>query len=128
RAIAEEEIAPVVLLSAFGDQPLVEQAKEVGVVSYLVKPLREVEVTPALDVAIERSQRMRVLRKQVDVLDDQLATRVVVGRAKGILMDRLGISEHEAYRRIQKGSMNSRKSMREIADAIILASDMEIEE
>jgi len=128
RTIAQEEIAPVVLLSAFGDMPLVEQAKEAGVVSYLVKPLRESEVTPALDVAIARSQEMRVLKKQVDTLAEQLATRAMVTRAKGILMQKLGISEPEAYRKIQKASMNSRKSMREMAEAIILASDMDIEE
>ncbi len=128
RTIAQEEIAPVVLLSAFGDMPLVEQAKEAGVVSYLVKPLRESEVTPALDVAIARSQEMRVVKKQVDTLAEQLATRAMVTRAKGILMQKLGISEPEAYRKIQKASMNSRKSMREMAEAIILASDMDIEE
>src|SRR6266700_1486211 len=91
RTIAQEEIAPVVLLSAFGDMPLVEQAKEAGVVSYLVKPLRESEVTPALDVAIARSQEMRVVKKQVDTLAEQLATRAMVTRAKGILMQKLGI-------------------------------------
>jgi response regulator NasT len=128
RAIAQEEIAPVVLLSAFGDLPLVEQAKEAGVVSYLVKPLREAEVTPALDVAIARSQEMRVLKKRVDTLDEQLTTRAMVVRAKSILMQKLDLSEKEAYRKIQKASMNSRKSMREMAEAVIIASEMDIEE
>src|SRR5579883_1409682 len=102
RTITEEEIAPVVLLSAFGDLPLVEQAKEAGVASYLVKPLRESEVTPALDVALARSQQMRALKKQVGTLTNQLATRTTVERAKGILMQKLGISEPDAYRKIQK--------------------------
>ena len=128
RTIAEEEIAPVVLLTAFGDLPLVEQAKEAGVVSYLVKPLRESEVTPALDVAIARSQEMRVLKKDVDALTERLTTQKVVARAKGALMQKLNVPEKEAYRKIQKASMNSRKSMREIAEAIILASDLELEE
>jgi AmiR/NasT family two-component response regulator len=128
RAITQEEIAPVVLLSAFGDLPLVEQAKEAGVVSYLVKPLREAEVTPALDVAVARSQEMRTLKKEVDTLTERLATQTLVARAKGILMQKLGLSEAEAYRKIQKASMNSRKSMQGIAEAIILASDMEIDE
>jgi response regulator NasT len=127
RAIAQEEIAPVVLLSAFGELPLVEQAKEAGVVSYLVKPLRESEVLPALDVAIARSQEMRALKKEVDTLAERLATQTMVARAKGILMQKLNITEKEAYRKIQKTSMNSRKSMQEIAEAIILASDMELE-
>lgn len=128
RTITEEEIAPVVLLSAFGDLPLVEQAKEAGVTSYLVKPLRESEVTPALNVAIARSQQMRTIKKQVDTLSNQLTTRTMVERAKGILMQKLGITEPDAYRKIQKASMNSRKSMREMAEAIILANDMDIEE
>jgi two-component system, response regulator PdtaR len=128
RTIAAEEIAPVVLLSAFGDLPLVELAKEAGVASYLVKPLRESEVTPALDVAIARSQQMRTLKKQVNTLADQLTTRTMVERAKGILMQKLDISEPDAYRKIQKASMNSRKSMREMAEAIILANDMDVEE
>jgi len=125
KAIVQEQIAPVVLLTAFGDQPLVEQAKEVGVFNYLVKPLRESEVAPAIEIALARAQETQKLKKQVDVLADQLETRKLVERAKGILMQKLGFSEAEAYRKIQLTSMNSRKSMREIAEAVILTDEME---
>jgi AmiR/NasT family two-component response regulator len=125
KTIAQEQIAPVVLLTAFGDQPLVEQAKEAGVFNYIVKPLRESEVAPALEIALARAQETQKLQKHVDALADQLETRKLVERAKGILMQKLGFSEAEAYRKIQLTSMNSRKSMREIAEAIILTNEME---
>jgi AmiR/NasT family two-component response regulator len=125
KTIAQEQIAPVVLLTAFGDQPLVEQAKEAGVFNYIVKPLRESEVAPALEIALARAQETQRLQKHVDALADQLETRKLVERAKGILMQKLGFSEAEAYRKIQLTSMNSRKSMREIAEAIILTNEME---
>lgn len=83
---------------------------------------------PALEVALARSKEMRNLEKQVDELSERFETRKVVDRAKGILMDKFGITENEAYRRIQKISMNARKSMREIAEAIILAKDLETEQ
>src|SRR5712692_7564846 len=101
RTIVQEQIAPVVLLTAFGDQPLVEQAKEAGVFSYLVKPLRESEVAPALEVALARAQETQALQKHVDALAEQLETRKLVEKAKGILMQKLGFSEPEAYRKIQ---------------------------
>src|SRR5579884_221182 len=125
KTIVQEQIAPVVLLTAFGDQPLVEQAKEVGVFNYLVKPLRESEVAPALEIALARAQETQKLKKHVDALADQLEMRKLVEKAKGILMQKLGFSEAEAYRKIQLTSMNSRKSMREIAEAIILTNEME---
>jgi AmiR/NasT family two-component response regulator len=128
KTIVQEQIAPVVLLTAFGDQPLVEQAREAGVFNYIVKPLRESEVAPALEIALARAQQTQKLKKQVDALADQLETRKRVERAKGILMQKLGFSEAEAYRKIQLTSMNSRKSMREIAEAIILTNEMEANE
>jgi response regulator NasT len=125
KTIVQEQIAPVVLLTAFGDQPLVEQAKEAGVFNYIVKPLRESEVAPALEIALARANETQKLQKHVDALADQLETRKLVERAKGILMQKLGFSESEAYRKIQLTSMNSRKSMREIAEAVILTDEME---
>ena len=128
KTIVQEQIAPVVLLTAFGDQPLVERAKEAGVFTYLVKPLRETELTPALEVTLARSREMRAVEKQVNALTEQLATRKLIERAKGFLMEKLGVAEQDAYRRIRTTSMNSRKSMREVAEAILLANDMEVEE
>ena len=122
--LTQEKIAPVLLLTAFGDQPLVERAKEAGVVNYIVKPLRESEVTPAIEVALARYNEFRALEEKNRSLTEQLETRKIVERAKGLLMEKQGLSEQEAFRKIQKASMNNRKSMREVAEAILLANDM----
>lgn len=123
KVLTEERIAPVVLLTAFSQRDLVERAKEAGVVGYLVKPIQDTDLTPAIEIAISRFQEFRELEKEVDNLQDQLETRKMVDRAKGILMDSQGLTEAAAFRRIQKMSMNTRKSMREIAQAIILTHE-----
>ncbi len=118
--LTEERIAPVVLITAYSQRDLIDRAKEAGVVNYLVKPIQEADLAPAIEVALERFAEFRELQKQVDDLADQLETRKLVDRAKGILMDTQGLTESAAFRRIQKMSMNTRKSMKEIAQAIIL--------
>ncbi|MCD6520893.1 MAG: response regulator [Anaerolineae bacterium] len=123
RILTEERIAPVVLLTAFSQRDLVERAKEAGVIGYLVKPIQEADLAPAIEVAISRFLEFRELEKEVDNLQDQLETRKLVDRAKGILMDTQGLTEAAAFRRIQKMSMNTRKSMKEIAQAIILTHE-----
>jgi len=120
RILTEERIAPVVLLTAYSQRDLIDRAKAVGVVGYLVKPIQENDLAPAIEVALARFQEFRALEKEVDNLQDQLETRKMVDRAKGILMDSQGLTEAAAFRRIQKMSMNTRKSMKEIAQAIIL--------
>lgn len=120
RILTEERIAPVVLLTAYSQRDLIDRAKAVGVVGYLVKPIQESDLAPAIEVALARFQEFRALEKEVDNLQDQLDTRKLVDRAKGILMDSQGLTEAAAFRRIQKMSMNTRKSMKEIAQAIIL--------
>ena len=122
--LTQEKIAPVLLLTAFGDQPLVERAKEAGVVNYVVKPLRESEVAPAIEVALARYNEFRALEEKAHTLSEQLETRKIVERAKGLLMEKQGLSEQEAFRKIQKASMNNRKSMREVAEAILLTNEM----
>jgi len=122
--LTQEKIAPVLLLTAFGDQPLVERAKDAGVVNYIVKPLRESEVAPAIEIALARYTEFRSLEDKVHTLAEQLETRKIVERAKGILMEKQGLSEKEAFRKIQKASMNSRKSMREVAEAILLTDEI----
>ena len=122
--LTQEKIAPVLLLTAFGDQPLVERAKEAGVVNYIVKPLRESEVAPAIEVALARYNEFRAMEEKARTLSEQLETRKIVERAKGLLMEKQGLTEQEAFRKIQKASMNNRKSMREVAEAIILANEM----
>ena len=123
RILTEEHIAPVVLLTAFSQRDLVERAKDAGVVGYLVKPIQENDLAPAIEIALARFVEFRELEKEVDTLQDQLETRKLVDRAKGILMDSQGLTEAAAFRRIQKMSMNTRKSMKEIAQAIILTHE-----
>jgi AmiR/NasT family two-component response regulator len=120
KVLTEERIAPVVLLTAYSDRDLIQQAREAGVVGYLVKPIQEANLAPAIEVAMARFLEYRALEKEVNNLEEQLETRKLVDRAKGILMDTQGLTESAAFRRIQKMSMNTRKSMKEIAQAIIL--------
>ena len=121
QVLTEERIAPTVLLSAYGQRELVDRAREAGVVAYLVKPYREEELAPAIEVALARFREFQTLQKQVDDLQAALETRKFVDRAKGILMDKQGLSEAEAFRKIQKMSMDNRKPMKDVAEAIILA-------
>ena len=121
KILTEEQIAPVILLTAFGQKELVERAKEAGVVGYLVKPFREADLSPAIEIATSRFSEFRIMQQEVQDLQNALETRKLVDRAKGILMDTQGMSEADAFRKIQKMSMNTRKSMREVAEAIILA-------
>ncbi len=123
KIMTAEKIAPVLLLTAYSHRDLVERAKEAGVVGYLVKPFREQEIAPAIDIALARFQEFRELEKEVGGLRETLETRKLVDRAKGILMDQQGLTEQEAFRKIQKMSMNTRKPMKEIAEAIILAQE-----
>jgi response regulator NasT len=121
KILTEEKIAPVVLLTAYSQKELVDRAKEAGVVGYLVKPFREADLMPAIEVALSRFNEFRVMSQEVSDLYNALETRKLVDRAKGILMDSQQLKEGEAFRKIQKMSMNTRKSMREVAEAIILA-------
>jgi AmiR/NasT family two-component response regulator len=123
RALTQEKIAPVLLLTAYSQRDLVDRAKEAGVVGYLVKPFREQEIVPAVDIALARFQEFRELEKEVGDLKETLETRKVVDRAKGVLMDSQHLTEAEAFRKIQKMSMNTRKPMKEISEAIILAQE-----
>jgi response regulator NasT len=115
---------PVVMVTAYSQPELVEQAVELGVFAYLVKPIKEGDIMPTIEVAMSRAEEMNALEKEVENLKDALETRKLVERAKGILIETYGITEAEAFRKIQKLSMNSRKPIREIADAIILAREV----
>jgi AmiR/NasT family two-component response regulator len=125
KVLTEERIAPVLLLTAYSDRELVDRAREAGVVSYVVKPFRDAELLPAIEIALARYNEFREMDKQIDDLKESLETRKLVDRAKGILMDTQGLKEQEAFRKIQQLSMNSRKSMREVAQAILLTSQIE---
>ena len=123
--LTREKIAPVVLLTAYSDQQLVERAKEAGVVGYLVKPFREAELMPVIEVAMARFDEFMALEQELGSMKEALESRKVVERAKGILMEVHGLRETEAFHRIRRTSMDSRKSMKEVAEAILLTHEME---
>jgi len=124
RVLTNERLAPVVLLTAFSDDELIERAREAGVVNYVTKPWRQSDLKPAIEIALARFGEFREMESQVKTLEDQLATRKMVEKAKGVLMEKYKLTEQEAFRRIQKLSMNNRKSMREVAEAILLAEEL----
>jgi two-component system, response regulator PdtaR len=124
KTISEEGIAPAILLTAYSDHELVNRAKEAGVFAYLVKPFKPSDLPPAIEIARSRYEQNMHLTNEVGSLSERLEARKLVDRAKGILMDQHQLSETEAYRRIQQQSMNLRKSMREVAEAIILANSV----
>ena len=128
-AAAEEmatvQIAPVLLLTAYSQPELVKRARETAaIVGYLVKPFRESDLAPAIEVALSRHREFRTIQGELHDIHESLKTRKVVERAKGLLMDAHGLKEAEAFRKIQKLSMNARKSMREVAEAILLTNEL----
>lgn len=125
RMLTAEEVAPVLMLTAYSDPDLVQRATQAGVINYLVKPFREAQLGPAIEVTLARFREFAQLRKELGDVKEALEARKVIERAKGVLIDRYGLSEVEAFRRIQKRSMDSRKPMREVAEAILLASEID---
>ncbi|WP_372697778.1 ANTAR domain-containing response regulator [Arthrobacter sp. JSM 101049] len=118
-AIVKERIAPVVLLTAFSQKELVERAREAGAMAYVVKPFSPNDLIPAIEIAMSRHEEIIALEKEVGDLQDQFATRKLVERAKSVLTTKMGLTEPEAFRWIQKTSMDRRLSMREVAETII---------
>lgn len=123
--LTRERIAPVVLLTAYSDQSLVDRARAAGIVGYVVKPFREAELMPVIELSRARFEEFRTLEREVGSLKEALETRKIIERAKGILMETHGLRESDAFHRIRRTSMDARRSMKEIAEAILLAHDME---
>jgi response regulator NasT len=117
--IAGGRIAPVVLLTAFSQRELVERARDAGAMAYVVKPFSSADLIPALEIALSRHQEIAALEAEVADLSDRFETRKLVDRAKGLLQTKFGMSEPEAFRWIQKTSMDKRLTMREVASAIV---------
>jgi len=115
---------PIVLLTSHADPAVAARAVDAGVLGFLVKPLRAEELGPALDVAVSRFRELEAVRKENEALKQKLEARKLVDRAKGVLMTRLGLSEPEAFRRIQKTAMDTRKTMAEVARALILTDGL----
>jgi AmiR/NasT family two-component response regulator len=119
REIAGERRAAVLILTAFSQRDLIEQARDAGALAYLVKPFEKNELIPAVEVALGRFKEMKALAAQTASLEEQLETRKVVDRAKGILMDKHGMAEAEAFSFIQKRAMGERITMRVVAQRVI---------
>lgn len=124
RKIMEARPLPIILLTSHYDAETIERAKGTGVMAYLLKPLREEELVPTIELAISRFSEFISLRKENEDLRKTLEARKTIERAKGILMKSQGLTEAEAFSLIQKKSMDTRKPMVEIAEAIILADEM----
>lgn len=117
--IAEQRIAPVVILTAFSQRDLVERARDAGAMAYLVKPFDKADLIPAVEMARSRFAELRQLESEVADLTERLETRKLVDRAKSDLQQALAISEPDAFRWIQKTAMDLRKSMREVAEGVV---------
>jgi two-component system, response regulator PdtaR len=124
KVIAGEKIAPVVLVTAYSQIDLVQRAQEAGVFGYVVKPFKESDLMPAIAIATARFREYLSISQQAASLQEALDARKLVERAKGLLMQKHSLTEQEAFRRIQVQSMNTRRSMKEIAEAIIIASEI----
>jgi len=124
RIIHEDKLAPVILIASSTQQNLIEKAKLARVFAFLVKPELEYNLIPAVELALTNYQEIIKLEEKVKELKETLETRKIIERAKGILMETLKVPETEAFKRIQKQSMNKRISMRAVAEAIILAHNL----
>ncbi len=121
--INKERLCPVILLTAYSDVPIIEQANKAGVLAYLVKPYREQELQPNIEIALARYREMMALEGALGSAQETIDNSRQVGKAKRVLMERHGISEQEAYRRMQAQALANQKSVREIADAILLTQE-----
>src|SRR2546430_16187034 len=125
RRILDERPIPIVMLTAYGHDELVSRAVEAGVFGYLVKPFREADLLPAIRTARARHDELSAIRDQAESLAEALAARKSIERAKGVLMEREGLSEQEAFARLRKASQVSGRPLRVVADAVVatLAGD-----
>lgn len=117
--VLAEHNVPVVLLTAFSSPELVDRASAAGVFSYVVKPFNPSNLIPALRIALSLHERMRSAANEVDEITEKLETRKLVDRAKGLLTEKMKLNEPEAFRWIQKASMDRRLSMKQVAQTVI---------
>jgi len=125
RRILAERPIPIVMLTAYGQQELVARAVEAGVFGYLVKPFRETDLLPAIQTARARHAELETLREEAESLAEALATRKIVERAKGLLMEKEGLSENDAFVRLRRASQASGRSLGVVAEAVIATFDGE---
>jgi response regulator NasT len=124
REIMKTDPLPIVLITSHYDTPTVERAKNAGVMGYLVKPLRSAELSPAIELAMGRFKEYVSLQQENSTVKENLEARKLIERAKGLLMEQRKISEEQAYSLLKKASMNLRKPMADVAEAILLAGGM----
>ncbi len=117
--IAAAGLAPVILLTAFSQEELVRRARAAGAMAYLVKPFGKADLLPAIEIATARYEELAALEREVADLRDRLETRKVIDRAKGVLQRRHGLDEAQAFRWVQRRSMDTRATMREVAEQVI---------
>jgi len=119
RIINGEKICGVLMLTAFSQREVVEQARDAGALAFLVKPFQKSDLVPAIEVAMGRFRELRSLTGEIDALGEQLESRKVIDRAKGVLMDELAMSETDAFAFVQRTAMSERTRMRDVADRIL---------
>ncbi|OBG39346.1 MULTISPECIES: ANTAR domain-containing response regulator [Mycolicibacter] len=117
--IAAKRIAPIVILTAFSQRDLVERARDAGAMAYLVKPFTAGDLVPAIELALSRADEITALEREVSNLTDQLETRKLVERAKGVLQTVHGFTEPEAFKWIQRAAMDKRTTMRQVAEVVL---------
>ncbi|OMC05984.1 transcriptional regulator [Mycolicibacter heraklionensis] len=117
--IAAKRIAPIVILTAFSQRDLVERARDAGAMAYLVKPFTAGDLVPAIELAVSRADEITALEREVTNLSDQLETRKLVERAKGVLQTVHGLTEPEAFKWIQRAAMDKRTTMRQVAEVVL---------
>ncbi len=119
REIMSDRLAAVVILTAYSQRDLVEQARDAGAMAYLVKPFQQEELVPAIELAVARFRELDVLAKEAESLSDRLETRKIIDRAKGKLQDGHGLTEQAAFRYLQQTAMSQRTSMKHIAQSVL---------
>ena len=117
--ITEQDLAAVLILTAFSQRELVQRAAEAGAMGYVVKPFQKSDLMPAIEIALARYSQLSALKKETASVSEQLAVRKLVDRAKGVLMDRDGMSEADAFRWLQKRAMDQRRPLREVAEDVL---------
>ena len=119
RHITKDRICGVLVLTAFSQREVIEEARDAGALAYLVKPFQKSDLIPAIEVAIGRFREMQALNGEVEVLGEQLEARKSIDRAKGILIDQFKMTEADSYGFIQRGAMNHRTTMKAVADMVV---------
>ena len=119
RLITKDRICGVLVLTAFSQREVIEQARDAGALAYLVKPFQKTDLVPAIEVAIARFREMQALNGEVDALEEQLETRKILDRAKGVLVSQWKMTENDAYLYLQRTAMSTRCKMRDVAERVL---------